>query len=65
VLHGHAGSENLDLDFGEAGRNSHDETLARCTNLPIAQAAYRAAASMYPEDLIELRQGARIVERSR
>jgi hypothetical protein len=38
--------------------NSDDETLARCTNLPIAQAGYQAAAKMYPEDLIELRQGA-------
>jgi hypothetical protein len=32
---------------------------------PIAQAAYRAAAKMYPEELIELRQGARIVEKSK
>jgi hypothetical protein len=32
---------------------------------PIAPAAYRAAAKMYPDELIELRQGARIVEKSK
>jgi hypothetical protein len=32
---------------------------------PIAQAAYRAAAKMYPDELIELRQGARVIEKSR
>jgi hypothetical protein len=31
----------------------------------IARGAYRAAARMYPEDLIELRQGARIIEKSK
>jgi hypothetical protein len=56
---------SADLPFRVVRSNTHDETLARCTNLPIAQAAYRAAARMYPEDLIELRQGARIVEKSR
>jgi hypothetical protein len=45
--------------------NGSDETLARCTNLPIAQAAYHAAARMYPDDLIELRQGARLIEKSK
>jgi hypothetical protein len=54
-----------DLPFRVVRSNSDDETLARCTNLPIAEAAYRAAARMYPEDLIELRQGARVIERSR
>jgi hypothetical protein len=38
--------------------NGHDEVLARAMNLPIARAAYREAARLYPEDLIELRQGA-------
>jgi hypothetical protein len=53
-----------DLSFRVVRSNDSDETLARCTNLPIAQAAYSAAARMYPEDLIELRQGARIVEKA-
>jgi hypothetical protein len=56
---------SADLPFRVVRSNSHDETLARCTNLPIAQAAYRAAARMYPDELIELRQGARVIERSK
>jgi hypothetical protein len=39
--------------------------LARAVNLLIARGAYREAARMYPEDLIELRQGARVIEKSR
>jgi hypothetical protein len=54
-----------DLSFRVLRSNSHDETLARCTNLPIAQATYQAGAKMYPQDLIELRQGVRIVEKSK
>jgi hypothetical protein len=54
-----------DLQFRVVCSNSHDETLARCTNLPIAQAAYRAAARMYPDEPIELRQGARVIEKSK
>jgi hypothetical protein len=44
---------------------AHDEVLARAANLPIARGAYDAAVKMYPGELIELRQGARVVERSR
>jgi hypothetical protein len=33
-------------------------------NLLIARGAYREAARMYPEDLIELRQGARVIEKA-
>jgi hypothetical protein len=54
-----------ELPFRVVRNNSHDETLARCTNLPIVQAAYRAAARMYPDELIELRQGARVIEKSK
>jgi hypothetical protein len=39
--------------------------LARGVNLLIARGAYREAARMYPEDLIELRQGARVIEKSK
>jgi hypothetical protein len=42
---------------------AHDEVLARAANLPIARGAYLAAVKMYPDDVIELRQGARVVER--
>jgi hypothetical protein len=45
--------------------NGTDDVLARAMNLLIARGAYREAARLYPEDLIELRQGARIIERSR
>jgi hypothetical protein len=34
-------------------------------NLLIARGAYRAAARLYPEDSIELRQGVRIIERNK
>jgi hypothetical protein len=34
-------------------------------NLLVARATYREAAHLYPEDLIELRQGARVIEKSR
>jgi hypothetical protein len=56
---------SADLPFRVVRSNSHDETLAHCTNLPIAQAAYGAAARMYPDELIELRQGARVIELSK
>jgi hypothetical protein len=42
-----------------------DEVLASAVNLLIARGAYRAAARLYPEDLIELRQGVRIIERNK
>jgi hypothetical protein len=45
--------------------NGTDEVLARAVNMLIARGAYREAARMYPEDLIELRQGARIMEKSK
>jgi hypothetical protein len=44
---------------------AHDELLALAANLPIAQGAFAAAVKMYPGETIELRQGARVVERSR
>ena len=40
------------------------KVVARAMNLLIARGAYREAARIYPEDLIELRQGARIIEKS-
>jgi len=39
----------------------HDELLATAANLIIARAAYSAAVLMYPEDRIEVRQGAGVV----
>jgi hypothetical protein len=45
--------------------NGTDEVLAGAMNLLIARGAYREAARMHPEDLIELRQGAGVIENSK
>jgi hypothetical protein len=54
-----------DLPFKVVRSDSNDELLAQAVDLIIALGAYRAAAEMYPEDLIELRAGGRVVERSK
>jgi hypothetical protein len=54
-----------ELPFKVVRSNGTDEVLARAMNLRVARAAYREAARQCPEDLIELRQGARIVEKSK
>jgi hypothetical protein len=54
-----------ELPFKVVRSNGEDEILARAVNLLIARHAYREAARLYPEDLIELRQGARIIEKSK
>ena len=41
------------------------DELARAINVSIARGAYDKARRMYPNDHIELRQGARIVEKSK
>jgi hypothetical protein len=52
------------LPFRVVRSNGIDELLVQAVDLIIALGAYRAAAEMYPEDLIELRAGARVIERS-
>jgi hypothetical protein len=42
-----------------------DAVEARAANLLIARGAYREAARMYPDDLIELRQSARLIEKTK
>jgi hypothetical protein len=54
-----------ELPFKVVRSNGQDEVLARATNLWIARSAYREAVRLYPEDLIELRQGAREIEKSK
>jgi len=44
---------------------AHDEVLVLAATLPIALGAFGAAVKMYPGETIELRQGARVVQRSR
>jgi len=54
-----------ELHFKVVRTNGHDELLAQAINLPISRAAYEKAAELYLRDRIELRQGARIVEKSK
>jgi hypothetical protein len=54
-----------DLPFKVVRSNGTDEVMARAMNLLIARGAYREAARIYPDELIELRQGARVIEKSR
>jgi hypothetical protein len=53
-----------ELRFKVVRSNSHDELLAQAVNLLIARGAYQAAAKMHPDELIELRQAARVIGRS-
>jgi hypothetical protein len=43
----------------------HDEVLARVGNLMICQAAFEKALFVYPNDHLEMRQGARIIAKSK
>ncbi len=44
--------------------NSEDEVLARANNLIVGRAAYETAVRLYPRDLIQYRDGARLIARS-
>jgi hypothetical protein len=44
--------------------NGHDEVVARAANLIIGWAAYETARSLFPDDRIDYRDGARIIARS-
>jgi hypothetical protein len=48
-----------DLPFKVVRSNDADDELAGVSNLLIARGAYRVAGRLYPDELIELRQGAR------
>jgi hypothetical protein len=52
-----------DLPFKVVRSNGSE--LARAMNLLIARVAYREAARMSPVELIELRQGVRVIEKSK
>jgi hypothetical protein len=58
-------SDNLPFKVVRPHDHDHDEVLARAINLLVARGAYRQAARLYPDDLIELRQGARVIEKSK
>ena len=53
-----------DLLFEVVRTNSHDEVLARATNLLLGRAAFETAKRLYPEDRIDYRYGARVIEKS-
>jgi hypothetical protein len=56
--------DNDDLPFKVVRTNSHDEIIARASNLLVGRAAYETAARMYPRDRIEYRRGALVMERN-
>jgi len=53
-----------DCSFKVVRTNGSDEVLARAINLQIGRAAFETARRMFPKDLIEYRNGARIIEPS-
>ncbi len=53
-----------DLPFKVVRTNSHDEVLARANNLVVGRAAYETARRLHPQDLIQYRDGARVIARS-
>lgn len=46
-------------------RGAHDEVIARIGNLLISWAAFDKALFVYPQDHLELRQGARVIAMSK
>jgi hypothetical protein len=45
--------------------NSRDEVIAMATNFIVASAAFDTAVSLWPNERVELRQGARIIHKSK
>ena len=54
-----------DLPFKIVRTNAHDVVIGQTTNFLIARTAYEMAVKLFPKDCIELRQGARIIEKSK
>jgi len=44
--------------------NAHDEVIARAANLLVGRAVYETARRLYPQDRIDYRCRARVIERS-
>lgn len=57
-----------DLSFRVVRRNKTDgeylDELAQCLIFPIAESAWKAAMLEYPNDLITLQHGSRVIRRS-
>ena len=54
-----------DLGFKIVKTNGGDELLARISNYEICKAAFEKAIFVYPNDHLEMRQGARVILKSR
>jgi hypothetical protein len=66
LVRAHAAKAITDeLPFKVVRSTGTDEVLVRAMNLLIGRAAYREAARLYPGDLIELRHGAHVIEKSK
>ena len=50
-----------DLPFRVIRVNGEDEVMAHANNLLVGRAAYETAVGLYPRDLIQYRDGARII----
>jgi hypothetical protein len=53
-----------DLPYSVIRTNGHHEVLVRAPNLLIGRAAYETACKLFPKDLIQYRNGARIIAQS-
>ena len=53
-----------DFGFKIVKTNGGDELLARIGNYEICKAAFEKAIFLYPDDRLEMRQGARVILKS-
>jgi hypothetical protein len=54
-----------DLGFKIVKTNGGDELLARISHYEICKAAFEKAIFVYPNDHLEMRQGARVILKSK
>jgi len=53
------------LAFKIVKTNAHDEVIVRGSNYEICKAAFEKAIFVYPNDHLEMRQGARVILKSK
>ena len=53
-----------DLPFKVVRSNGHDELLERSTDVLMSRAAFEKAVELYPNDVILLQHGARVIAKS-
>jgi len=53
------------LSFKVVKTNTHDEVIVRGSNYEICKAAFEKAIFVYPNEHLEMRQGARVILKSR